>query len=576
MTSACLPTSTKHSMRPSGSSDDAGRFGGACQSLKAHRPSGDKGDLSSLADAEDMEGISNMIQAMASDLRSMRAQVYSQLLETQTAIAETDAKVNKILQASLHTDKVLQHQVRTSQAANGEGIQCPSEAGERGPRFTYSASMGSMDVNVGDAAESSERPGLRRSNSVGTRSTNSSGGSSLRDVERLRNLVLMYETGYQGTRSVMSTRIWIFLEDRMSSKWAYRYSYLVPFTILVSVLISFAQTTDDLALPRDVTEVIQTAFEAAFALELIVRLVVCPDRFLFWFDPFNIIDLVSALPIIARLILMTTPSSNYGDSIDIIAFVPMLRLLKMLRRFHKFHLLVSAFKIAVEALPVLVYALMLLALGFAAAIFLTEPREVVPSLPKALWFVIVTVTTVGYGDMHPTTVAGHCVTTVLMIVGVLYMAVPIGIVGNAFSQVWDDRDRLLLVSAVRERFHNLHFSTELVRDMFRLFTCRQHPGRADDFENSLDSELELGFAEFRKLMRALLGNFFSEERLMSLFECLDIDGGGSISCEEFLQKLFPSYSLQKLQEAYMKRTITLEESAPTRSELQLSPPPQIE
>ena len=54
------------------------------------------------------------------------------------------------------------------------------------------------------------------------------------------------------------------------------------------------------------------------------------------------------------------------------------------------------------------------------------------------WLIIASITTVGFGDLYPVSIAGKVWTTVLMIVGCVYMGIPIGIVGNAFGKVWDD------------------------------------------------------------------------------------------------------------------------------------------
>jgi voltage-gated potassium channel len=61
------------------------------------------------------------------------------------------------------------------------------------------------------------------------------------------------------------------------------------------------------------------------------------------------------------------------------------------------------------------------------------------SMPEAIWLGIVTVSTVGYGDKFPWTVVGKAITGCYIITSVLFMALPIAIVGNAFVGVWKDR-----------------------------------------------------------------------------------------------------------------------------------------
>merc|ERR1719221_2317838 len=78
-------------------------------------------------------------------------------------------------------------------------------------------------------------------------------------------------------------------------------------------------------------------------------------------------------------------------------------------------------------------------------------------------------TTVGYGEYTPSTVAGHVVATVTIIIGALYMAMPIGIVGNAFSEVWSDRDRLLAVERFRTAFAQGGLTLQAMKDIFETF-----------------------------------------------------------------------------------------------------------
>merc|ERR1719379_374906 len=78
-------------------------------------------------------------------------------------------------------------------------------------------------------------------------------------------------------------------------------------------------------------------------------------------------------------------------------------------------------------------------------------------------------TTVGYGDIVPETRLGQAFSVFLMILSALYMAMPIGIVGNAFSQVWNDRDRLLVMKRFRNAFLQEGFTLKSFQDIFSVF-----------------------------------------------------------------------------------------------------------
>jgi len=180
--------------------------------------------------------------------------------------------------------------------------------------------------------------------------------------------------------------------------------------------------------------------------------------------------------------------------------------------------------LASEALPVLLFILSILVLTFASAIFILEPRDNIGTLPESLWLTIVTVGTIGYGDIVPTSAAGSMVVSLLVIVSSLYMAIPIGIVGRAFSTVWDDRDRLLLMYRTRRRFLDNGFKPKDVPALFYNF--------------DVDSDGQLSFNEFSDMMVQLQIDL-SADRLMELFQTFDQDGSGSINDEEFVKTLFP-------------------------------------
>ena len=69
-----------------------------------------------------------------------------------------------------------------------------------------------------------------------------------------------------------------------------------------------------------------------------------------------------------------------------------------------------------------------------------------------MWLTIVTMTTVGYGDFSPKSGAGQVIVCVLTVCSTLYMAIPLGIIGHNFSEIWRDRDRILLVRGLRDQF----------------------------------------------------------------------------------------------------------------------------
>jgi len=509
----------------------------------ATKPSGDR-DLP----RDDEHGLPTIVDTLAKTVEALHAQISSQLLQVEATVVDTNAKVDLLLQRSENIKTAtLEDSVAT--LADSTGERPPSALKRAVGMVTFQedslepfreVTFNEIISHQQGQAEQDAPRVMKRMDSFGTVSTKSSGNSSAREMERLRQLVQLYRAS--STRSPWALSVWQCLEERRSSSAALWYSNFVPIFIILSVVMSFLQTIEDWALPATTNETIQMSFEIAFCAELITRFLVCPDRILFWISFFNIVDFVSVLPLVLRIVIWYNDSGAHVEVIDTVLFtVPFLRLMKILRRFHKFLLLIEAFKNAFEALPVLLYTLLLLALSFAYLIFFFESRDLVPSLSTALWFVFTTMTTVGYGDIVPETVGGYLVTGLLMIFSVLYMAIPIGIVGYSFNYIWVDRDRLLLTTAVKERCSTACFSEDLIRHIFRVF--------AKDDANELDDDcLQLNLPSFGKMLRVLHVTNISDDRIVKLFNILDKDCGGTISCEEFMDSLFPSYSFQMVQQ----------------------------
>lgn len=141
-----------------------------------------------------------------------------------------------------------------------------------------------------------------------------------------------------------------------------------------------------------------------------------------------------------------------------------------------------------------------------------------------MYFTIVTVSTLGYGDIYPQTPWGACIISSLAIVSALYMAIPIGLVGYIWSEVWATREQLLLAFAMRRRFHSVGFDARDVPIMFRTF--------------DLDGDGELCLSEFATMMMELQMDV-SGAKTAGFFHAIDRDGSGTIDDAEFVKLVFP-------------------------------------
>jgi len=332
----------------------------------------------------------------------------------------------------------------------------------------------------------------------------------------------------RGGLSSWRRRVWNFIENPESSVAARFFAKANAFFIICTTLVTVAQAVEGSPVRGVPAAVIETIIDVIFLLELTLRFLCCPSKHVWIFSVFTWIDVFAAAPLLVRAASgWVMPDGHEVQNVPhgiLLCAVPILRILKTLRRFESFHLLIKAFHLAAEALPVLLYILTVIAMVFAVLIYLVEPRDNIESLPHSFWLSIVTMTTVGYGDVTPKSSAGSCIIGVLVVITVLYMAIPLGIIGNAFTDTWQDRDRILLMQRTRDRLCQWGYTAHDIPVLFRI--------------TDANADGELDIKEFRKLLNQMQVGF-SEERILKLFQSFDDDGSGTVDDQEFVRALFP-------------------------------------
>ncbi|XP_062548388.1 potassium voltage-gated channel protein Shaw-like [Armigeres subalbatus] len=175
-----------------------------------------------------------------------------------------------------------------------------------------------------------------------------------------------------------------------------------------------------------------------FIIELMVRLVVAPNIFEFIKSPVNIIDLA------ATLSFYTDVCQRMGEQtglLEAFSIVRILRLFKLTRHSPGLRILIHTFKASARELTLLVFFLVLGIVVFASLVYYAEklqdnPDNQFKSIPLGLWWAIVTMTTVGYGDMAPKTYVGMFVGALCALAGVLTIALPVPVIVSNFSMFY--------------------------------------------------------------------------------------------------------------------------------------------
>lgn len=329
---------------------------------------------------------------------------------------------------------------------------------------------------------------------------------------------------FVGTQTVW----WRDLDDPEASWFAYIYSFVINPLIFVSVAASLFSNFDEAAEDWNWLLGCQLMFDVLFTIELIIRFGVSFNMLLFFNDAFNVIDIVAAVPImIVRITegFQLRPLEPRGVAAQVVmGLMPVLRICKVLRRFQTFHLLMNAFSNAMEALPVLMFVFGVIGLVFASLIYVVEPRYNIDTFGTAIWLTVITMTTTGYGDKIPVTTAGKFIVGVLVVIQGLYLAMPLGILGQEFTTTWKSRFRFWAVRLVRTRM------------AARGLGLRDVPAIYDQFA---DQEGDLDFLGFTAMVRSF-GVKLSERRMREVYQGFDEDGGGNIDELEFVMAVFPN------------------------------------
>jgi voltage-gated potassium channel len=196
--------------------------------------------------------------------------------------------------------------------------------------------------------------------------------------------------------------------------------------ILASVIVTVLDTVADLrARFAYAFYLLEWVFTVAFTIEYIMRLLVVarPRRYALSF--FGIIDLLAVLPTYLSLLFI---GSQYLLVIRAVRILRIFRVLKLTRYVGEAEMLWATLVRARRKIFVFISTILTLVLIFGALMYLIEgPENGFTSIPLAMYWAVVTMTTVGFGDITPHTTLGQVLTSLIMLVGYSIIAVPTGI-----------------------------------------------------------------------------------------------------------------------------------------------------
>jgi voltage-gated potassium channel len=176
---------------------------------------------------------------------------------------------------------------------------------------------------------------------------------------------------------------------------------------------------------------VEWIFTIGFTIEYILRLICIgrPARYATSF--FGVIDLLAVIPTYLDLLF---PGTHFLFVIRILRLLRIFRVLKLVQFVGEANVLLHSLRESSRKITVFLFAVLMIAIIMGSLMYVMEgEKHGFTSIPTSVYWAIVTLTTVGYGDLSPATGFGKAVAAILMILGYSIIAVPTGIVASEYS-----------------------------------------------------------------------------------------------------------------------------------------------
>jgi voltage-gated potassium channel len=222
----------------------------------------------------------------------------------------------------------------------------------------------------------------------------------------------------------------IFEADTPAGKW---FDVLLILSILVSVVLVMLDSVG--AIQKTYGRILLAGewfFTILFTIEYLLRLLSVGRPFAYATSFFGVVDFLAILPTYLSIFV---PGAQYFLIIRLLRVLRIFRILKLVQYLGEARLLMQALRASRRKITVFLLVVLILVTIFGSLIYLIEdPKDGYTSIPKSIYWSVVTLTTVGYGDISPKTSLGQALSALLMIIGYGIIAVPTGIVTVELAQ----------------------------------------------------------------------------------------------------------------------------------------------
>ena len=218
--------------------------------------------------------------------------------------------------------------------------------------------------------------------------------------------------------------------------------------IVASILLVIVESMQGLpAYVKSVFTILEYAFTFFFTLEYICRLYCSPTPKKYALSFFGIVDLLSTLPLYLGWIFGPV---RYLMVVRTFRLIRVFRVFKLFSFLEEGDLLIRSLIISSRKIMVFFLFVVIMVISLGTLMYMVEgnqPKTQFTDIPTSIYWAVVTMTTVGYGDIAPVTPLGRFLSAIVMLLGYTIMAVPTGIVSAQF--IHDHQNR----SAKKKQFN---------------------------------------------------------------------------------------------------------------------------
>jgi voltage-gated potassium channel len=223
----------------------------------------------------------------------------------------------------------------------------------------------------------------------------------------------------------------IFEAETPAGKW---FDILLILSIIASVSAVMFDSVSSISRQHGtLLSALEWFFTIGFTIEYLLRLICVGRPFLYATSFFGIVDLLAIIPSYISLFI---PGSQYLLVVRVLRILRIFRVLKLVQYMREARLLMKALRASSRKIIVFLFTVLTLVIVLGSLMYLIEgAQNGFTSIPRSIYWAIVTLTTVGYGDISPQTNLGQMLAACIMILGYSIIVIPTGIVTVGLSQV---------------------------------------------------------------------------------------------------------------------------------------------